>query len=52
VQATALHVIERYLMVEEILALPSAAWDKPREAPYPVRELSDADRAARCLREH
>jgi Zn-dependent peptidase ImmA (M78 family) len=52
VQAKALHVIERYLMVEEILALPSAAWDKPREAPYPVRELADADRAARCLREH
>lgn len=52
VQAKALHVIERYLMVEEILALPSAEWDKPREAPYLVRELADADRAARCLREH
>ncbi len=51
-QAKALHVIERYLMVEEILALPSAEWDKPREAPYPVHELADADRAARCLREH
>jgi Zn-dependent peptidase ImmA (M78 family) len=52
VQAKALHLIERYLMVEEILALPSAEWDKPREAPYPVRELSDADRAAGSLREH
>jgi Zn-dependent peptidase ImmA (M78 family) len=52
VQANALHLIERYLMVEEILALPSAEWDKPREAPYPVRELADADRAAGSLREH
>lgn len=52
VQAQALHLIERYLMVEEILALPSAQWDKPRGAPYPVRELGDVDRAAGSLREH
>lgn len=52
VQAKALHLIERYLMVEEILGLPSAEWDKPREAPFPVRELADADRAAQYLREH
>jgi Zn-dependent peptidase ImmA (M78 family) len=52
VQAKALHLIERYLMVEEILGLPSAEWDQPREAPYPVHGLADADRAARCLREH
>jgi len=51
VEAKALHVIERYLMVEEILGLPSAQWDKPRDAPYPVRELADADRAAQGLRE-
>lgn len=50
VEANALHVIERYLMVEEILGLPSAAWDKPREAPYPVRELADAERAAQSMR--
>ncbi len=52
VEAKALHVIERYLMVEEILGLRSADWDRPREAPYPVRELADADRAARSLREY
>jgi len=52
IQAQALHLIERYLMVEEILGLPSAAWDKPREAPYPVVEIGEADRAAQCLREH
>jgi len=50
--AWALHLIERYLTVEEILGLPSAQWDQPREAPYPVRELGDAERAARSLREY
>src|SRR4051812_2821071 len=52
IQAKALHLIERYLMVEEILGLQSAQWDKPREAPYPVRELADAERAAQNLRTH
>lgn len=51
IEARAMHLIERYLMVEEILGLPSAQWEKPREAPYPVRELADADRAARSLRD-
>jgi Zn-dependent peptidase ImmA (M78 family)/DNA-binding XRE family transcriptional regulator len=52
IQAKALHLIERYLMVEEILGLSSAEWDKPREAPFPVRQIGDADRAAQYLREH
>lgn len=52
IQAKALHLIERYLMVEEILGLPSAKWDRPREAPFPVRQIEDADRAAQYLREH
>lgn len=52
IAARALHVIERYLTVEEILGLPSAEWDEPREAPYPVREPGDAGRAARSLREY
>lgn len=52
IQAQALHLIERYLMVEEILGLSSAEWDKPREAPFPVREIGEADRAAQYLREH
>jgi Zn-dependent peptidase ImmA (M78 family) len=52
VQAKAIHLIERYLLVEEILGLPSAEWDKPRGAPYPVRELADAELAASNLREH
>jgi Zn-dependent peptidase ImmA (M78 family) len=52
IEAQALHLIERYLMVEEILGLASAEWDKPREAPYPVRELAESELAARNLRAH
>ena len=52
IQAQALHLIERYLMVEEILGLSSAKWDKPREAPFPVREIAEAEMAAQFLREH
>ena len=52
IQAKALHLIERYLMVEGILGLPSAEWDKPREAPFPVCQIGEADRAAQYLREH
>ena len=52
VEAKALHLIERYLMLEDILGLPSAEWDKPRQAPFPVREPADADMAARSLRDY
>jgi Zn-dependent peptidase ImmA (M78 family) len=52
IAAKTLHVIERYVILEEILGLPSAEWDQPREAPYPIREIADADRAARSLREY
>ena len=50
VQAQALHLLERYLMVEELLGLPSSEWESPREAPYPTLDLADADRAARSVR--
>ena len=53
VEARVLHLLERYLMVEEILGLPSVAWDKPREAPWPVvRNLSEAEQSALGLRIH
>ena len=53
VEAKVLHLLERYLMVEEFLGLPSLDWDKPREAPYPViNDPSEADRAAHSLRLH
>ena len=53
VEARVLHLLERYLTVEEILGLPSVVWDKPREAPWPVvRDLSEAEHAALGLRIH
>ena len=53
VEAKILHMLERYLIVEELLALPSVDWDKPHEAPYPVvGDPSEADRAARSMRNH
>ena len=53
VEATVLAHLERYLAIEEILRLPSAHWDEPRDAPYPVlRDPIEADRAADALRHH
>ena len=53
VEAKVLHLLERYLMVEEVLQLRSVEWHSPREAPYPVvRDVAEADRAARSLRDH
>lgn len=51
VEAKVLHMLERYLMVEEFLGLTSVNWDKPREAPYPVAsDPGEADFAAHSLR--
>lgn len=53
IEAKALLMIERYLVVEELLDLPSLGWERPRAAPYPVhRELAEADDAAKHLRQH
>lgn len=52
VEARVLHLLERYLGVEEILNLP-VEWDEPREAPYPVvQSVVEADRGAHILRKH
>ena len=51
VEASVLHLLERYLTVEEILGLPTVAWDMPREAPWPVlRDPAEAEHAALGLR--
>lgn len=52
VEAKVLHFLEHYLMVEELLHLPSVEWNSPREVSYPVHDVSEADRAARSLRNH
>ena len=53
VQAQVVDLVERYLAVEELLALPSVEWNKPCEAPYRVvGDLADVEHAALSLRAH
>ena len=53
VKAQVLHLLERYLLVEELLGLHSVEWHRPPEAPYPVvQAIFEADRAARSVRDH
>ncbi|PQA86213.1 XRE family transcriptional regulator [Hyphococcus flavus] len=50
-EARAIHFMERYLAIEDLLNLRSVEWEKPWSAPYPVKELRDAEDAARSVRE-
>ena len=53
VEAKVLHLLERYLLVEEFLGLRSIEWHRPREAPYPViSDVFEGDRAAQNLRDY
>ncbi|MYK31265.1 MAG: ImmA/IrrE family metallo-endopeptidase, partial [Boseongicola sp. SB0670_bin_30] len=53
VEARILHLLERYLAVEEILGLPTVARDMPREAPWPVlHDPAEAELAALGMRAH
>lgn len=52
VEGQALHLLERYLALEDALGLASVIWDRPREAPYPVKDVADAEFAASALRAH
>ena len=51
VEARIVDLVERYLTVEELLALPSVDWNRPREAPYPVvDDLAEVEQSAFSLR--
>ena len=50
VEGQVAHLLERYLTVETLLGLPSVAWDRPRDAPYPIHDVYEAEYAARGLR--
>ncbi len=52
VEANVLHLLERYLLVEKLLQLRSVEWHSPREGPYPVKDIAEADLAARSLRDY
>lgn len=51
IEARTIHLLERYLAIEDLLHLRSVSWDRPRNAPYPVKDLRDAEDAARSVRE-
>lgn len=51
VQARAIHMLERYLVIEDLLHLRSVEWEQPRSAPYPVSDIRDAEDAARSVRD-
>ncbi len=51
VEAQALHLVERYTLIEKFLGLETE-WDRPWDPPYPVaRDPSEAERAACSLRD-
>ena len=53
IEANVLHLVERYLVLEELLGLATVTWDRPRAAPYPVAiDPADAGFGARSLRDH
>lgn len=52
VEGRTLHLLERYLAIEDALGLASVVWDRPREGAYPVKDVADAEDAARAIRTH
>ena len=52
VGALLIHMLERYLEIEDLLRLPSVQWNVPRWAPYPVvSDVLEAERAATAMRQ-
>ena len=51
IEANSVHLLERYLAIEDLLHLKSVDWEKPRSAPHPVIDIRDAEDAARSVRE-
>ncbi|WP_235955323.1 helix-turn-helix domain-containing protein, partial [Sphingobium psychrophilum] len=50
-EARAIHMLERYLAVEDMLQMRSVEWEQPRSAPHPVSDIRDAEDAARSVRD-
>lgn len=50
VEATVLDAVERYLTIEDLVGAASAAWSPPLGAPFPVRNIEEAEAAAGRLR--
>jgi Zn-dependent peptidase ImmA (M78 family)/DNA-binding XRE family transcriptional regulator len=50
-EARTIHLLERYLSLEDMLGLKSVDWEQPRSAPHPVADVRDAEDAARSVRD-
>ncbi len=50
VEATVLDHMDRYLQVEELLGIPSGAWEEPACVPFPIESIDDAEPAAEAVR--
>jgi Zn-dependent peptidase ImmA (M78 family) len=50
-EARVTDALQRYLLIEDLLNVASVDWEKPRQAPFPVGEIAEADRVARKLRD-
>lgn len=51
VESTIYDHVSKYLQVEELLDVVVFDWDKPRQYPFPLRQLVDAEWAAHKLRD-
>lgn len=51
IEARTIHMLERYLAIEDLLQMRSVDWEQPRSAPHPVADLRDAEDAARSVRD-
>jgi Zn-dependent peptidase ImmA (M78 family)/transcriptional regulator with XRE-family HTH domain len=51
IEAKTVQLLERYLVVEDLLGLRSVDWERPRSAPFPVADIRDAEDAARSVRD-
>jgi transcriptional regulator with XRE-family HTH domain len=50
VETTLLEWVERYLQIEQLLELNSAAWEQPINPPRPVEDIAEAEELAEEIR--
>ena len=51
VESTIYEHVSKYLQVEELLDVFLIDWDKPRQYPFPIRQMSDAEWASHKIRD-
>jgi Zn-dependent peptidase ImmA (M78 family) len=50
VESTITQHLTHYAEIEELLSISATDWDKPRQYPFPVKDLHDAEAAAQRVR--